>query len=94
MTARPLLSSGALAVWVKEPSPGLFFWVVTQASADAHTGDVCIDASDHPYPTHDAALRVGAACLKAHQATADAALRYQPTYFTPAAAHRPALTGN
>ncbi|WP_431097504.1 hypothetical protein [Polaromonas aquatica] len=56
---------GPLAVRVKEPSAGLFYWVVTQLSAEEHTADLRIDGSDHPYPTHEAALQAGAACLKA-----------------------------
>jgi hypothetical protein len=56
---------GPLAVRVKEPSIGLFYWVVTQLSAEEHTADLRIDGSDHPYPTHEAALQAGAACLKA-----------------------------
>jgi len=50
---------------VKEPSIGLFYWVVTRLSADEHTADQRIEASDHPYPTHEAAMDAGAACLKA-----------------------------
>ena len=59
---------GPLAVRVKEPSVGLFYWVVTQLSAEEHTADLRIDGSDHPYPTHEAALLAGAACLKALKA--------------------------
>ena len=43
---------GPLAVRVKEPSIGLFYWVVTRLSADEHTAD-------------QAAMDAGAACLKA-----------------------------
>ena len=56
---------GPLAVRVKEPSAGLFYWVVTQLSAQEHMADLRIEGSDHPYPTHEAALQAGAACLKA-----------------------------
>jgi hypothetical protein len=56
---------GPLAVRVKEPSVGLFYWVVTRLSADEHTADQRVEASDHPYPTHEAAMDAGAACLKA-----------------------------
>lgn len=55
---------GPLFVRVKEPSDGLFYWVVTQLSAEEHTADIPIDTSDHPYPTHEAALSAGVACLK------------------------------
>ncbi|WP_411878884.1 hypothetical protein [Polaromonas sp. YR568] len=58
------LQPGPLAVRVKEPSAGLFYWVVTQLSADERMADLRIEASDHPYPTHEAALHAGAACLK------------------------------
>jgi hypothetical protein len=56
--------SGPLSVSVNEPSEGLFYWSVTQLSDKEHSGDLCIDASDHPYPTHEAARSAGAACLK------------------------------
>ena len=56
--------SGLLSVRVNEPSEGLFYWSVTQLSDQDHSADLCIDASDHPYPTHEAALSAGAACLK------------------------------
>lgn len=56
---------GPLAVRVKEPSIGLFYWVVTRLSADEHTADQRVEGSDHPYPTHEAAMDAGAACLKA-----------------------------
>jgi hypothetical protein len=56
---------GPLAVRVKEPSVGLFYWVVMRLSADEHTADQRVEASDHPYPTHEAAMDAGAACLKA-----------------------------
>lgn len=60
---------GPLAVRVKEPTLGLFYWTVTQLSAEEHSGDVRLEASDHPYPTHEAALRAGAACLRALKST-------------------------
>ena len=56
--------SGPLSVRVKERSAGLFYWVVTQLSPEEHIADLPIDTSDHPYPTHEAALQAGAACLK------------------------------
>jgi len=57
--------NGPLALRVKEPSSGLFYWVVTQLAGREHEPDLKIDASDHPYPTHEAALTAGHACLKA-----------------------------
>jgi len=48
------LPPGPLAVRVKEPSVGLFYWVVTQLSTDERGSDVRIEGSDHPYPTHEA----------------------------------------
>ena len=57
--------SGPLALRVKEPSSGLFYWVVTQLAGREHEPDLKIDASDHPYPTHEAALSAGHACLNA-----------------------------
>lgn len=63
------LPPGPLAVRVKEPSAGLFYWVVTQLSADERMADLRIEGSDHPYPTHESALLAGAACLKAFKAT-------------------------
>jgi hypothetical protein len=59
------LSSQPLLVRVKEPTAGLFYWVVTQLAAKEDIPDVRVDASDHPYPTHEAALLAGTACLKA-----------------------------
>jgi hypothetical protein len=56
--------SGPLAVRISEPTQGLFYWSVTQLSDQEHAGDVCIDASDHPYPTREAAHCAGAACLE------------------------------
>ena len=58
------LSSQPLQVRVKEPSEGLFYWVVSQLAEKEDTPDVRVDASDHPYPTHEAAMLAGAACLK------------------------------
>lgn len=71
MTPGLPVCAGPLAVRVKEPSPGLFFWVITRLAAQEHMADLCVDTSDHPYPTHEAAMNVGAACLKAHRAVAD-----------------------
>lgn len=65
MTAALQTGSGPLAVRVKEPSLGLFYWVVTQLSTDERHADVRINASDHPYPSHEAALTAGVACLRA-----------------------------
>lgn len=70
MTARSEISSGALNLRVEESSPGLFCWIVTQLSAQGQAGEVCIDTSDHPYPTREAAMSVGTACLKAYKAAA------------------------
>ncbi|MDB5744640.1 MAG: hypothetical protein JWR68_2955 [Polaromonas sp.] len=78
MTPYALNSTGPLAVRVKEPSPGLFFWVVSQLSAKEHLPDVCIDTSDHPYPSHEAALRVGTACLKAYKAAGSESFFSEP----------------
>jgi hypothetical protein len=54
-----------LALRVKEPSTGLFYWVVTELAGREHEPDVSIDSSDHPYPTHESALMAGNACLNA-----------------------------
>lgn len=59
------LSSQPLLVRVKEPAAGLFYWVVTQLAEKEDVPDVRVDASDHPYPTHEAAMLAGSACLKA-----------------------------
>jgi hypothetical protein len=56
---------GPLAVRVKERSLGLFYWTITQLSAEEHIADMYISASDHPYPSHEAAKSAGVACLKA-----------------------------
>jgi hypothetical protein len=65
MSAFVPLSSQPLLVRVKEPTAGLFYWVVTQLAEKEDIPDVRVDASDHPYPTHEAAMLAGAACLKA-----------------------------
>ena len=65
MSALVPLSSQPLLVRVKEPTEGLFYWVVSQRAEKEDTPDVRVDASDHPYPTHEAAMLAGAACLKA-----------------------------
>ena len=70
MTARSQISSGALNLRVEESSPGLFCWTVTQLRPQEQAGEVCIDASDHPYPSREAAMSVGTACLKAYKAGA------------------------
>ena len=79
MTARSTLSSGALRLRVEESSPGLYFWIVTQLSGQGQAGEVCIDASDHPYPSHDAALRVGTACLKAYRSAGESLMSMLPS---------------
>ena len=78
MTACTSVSSSALNVRVEESSPGLFFWIVTQLSAQEHAGEVRIDASDHPYPSHEAAMRMGTACLKAYRAAGESLLSMLP----------------
>jgi hypothetical protein len=83
MTRTPT-SFGPLSLRVKEPSPGLFFWVLTQLSAQEHISDVCLDTSDHPYPSHEAAMQMGMACLKAYQAQAQGIYVYES--FAPAMA--------
>lgn len=65
MSALMPLSSQPLQVRVKEPSEGLFYWVVNQLAEKENAPDVRVDGSDHPYPTHEAAMLAGAACLKA-----------------------------
>ena len=79
MTARSQISSSALNVRVEESSPGLFCWIVTQLSAHEQAGEVCIDASDHPYPSREAAMRVGTACLTAYRATSEGLLSILPS---------------
>ena len=78
MTARSEMSSGALNLRVEESSPGLFCWIVTQLSAQEQAGEVCIDTSDHPYPSREAALRVGTACLKAYKTAAEGLMSMLP----------------
>ena len=80
MTARANIVAGALVLRVEEESPGLYFWTVTQGSPTDRRTHVCIDASDHPYPTHDAALQVGAACLRAYRATANGIASLVPSH--------------
>ena len=70
MTQPAPIGPGPLAVRVKEPSLGLFYWVVTQLSTDERNADQRINGSDHPYPTHEAALNAGSACLRALKAPA------------------------
>jgi glycerate-2-kinase len=65
MSAFMPLTSQPLLVRVKEPVAGLFYWVVTQMAEKEDIPDVRVDASDHPYPTHEAAMLAGSACLKA-----------------------------
>jgi hypothetical protein len=65
MSAFMPLTSQPLSVRVKEPTVGLFYWVVTQLAEKEDVPDVRVDASDHPYPTHEAAMLAGSACLKA-----------------------------
>ena len=78
MTARSEISSSALNLRVEESSPGLFCWIVTQLSAQEQAGEVCIDSSDHPYPTREAAMSVGTACLKAYKTAAEGLLSILP----------------
>ncbi len=78
MSARSKISSGALNLRVEESSPGLFCWIVTQLSAQEQAGEVCIDASDHPYPSREAAMSVGTACLKAYKAAAEGLMAMLP----------------
>lgn len=80
MTARSRISSSALQVRVEESSPGLFYWIVAQLSTHGLAGEeVRIDASDHPYPSHEAAMRVGTACLKAYRATGESLMSFLPS---------------
>ena len=78
MTACTNVSSSALNVRVEESSPGLFFWIVTQFSVQELAGEVHIDASDHPYPSHEAAMSMGTACLKAYRAAGESLLSILP----------------
>jgi hypothetical protein len=59
------VASRPLSVRVKEPSIGLFYWVVTALADRENDPDMKVDASDHPYPTHEAAWQAGYACLNA-----------------------------
>ena len=81
MTRTPT-SFGPLSVRVKEPSPGLFLWVLIQLSAHEHISDVCIDMSDHPYLSHEAAMNMGMACMRAYQAQAQGTFVYE-SHFAP-----------
>ena len=63
MKTGQLAPFGPLAVRVKEKSLGLFSWTITQLSEEEHIADVCVSASDHPYPSHEAAKSAGVACL-------------------------------
>jgi hypothetical protein len=65
MNATATTISRPLSVRVKEPSTGLFYWVVTALADREHDVDLKVDASDHPYPTHEAAFQAGHACMKA-----------------------------
>ncbi len=56
---------GPLAVKIKEPSLGLFYWVVTRLGTQEYAGEAKVEGSDHPYPTHEAAMQAGVACMKA-----------------------------
>jgi hypothetical protein len=71
MNIRSSIFAGPLAIRVKEPSPGLFLWTVSELSAQEHIADVCVDASDHPYLSHEAAMSAGTACMKALKAAAN-----------------------
>lgn len=61
---------GPLAVKIKEPSVGLFYWVITRLATQEHAGDAKVEASDHPYPTHESAMQAGVACMKALRSAA------------------------
>lgn len=78
MTARSEMTSGALTLRVEEPSPGLYCWIVSQLSAQEQAGEVCIDASDHPYPSRESAMCAGTACLKAYKAAAQGLMAMLP----------------
>lgn len=64
-----VFSYDALRLRVREPSPGLYSWVVTQLPSGQNDAETCVGVSDHPYPTHEAAMSMGAACLQALKAT-------------------------
>ena len=72
------MPASALNVRVEESSPGLFFWIVTQLSAQDQLSEVRIDVSDHPYPSHDAAMRMGTACLGAYRIAGESLLSMLP----------------
>ena len=78
MTARSGISASLLNVRVEESSPGLFFWIVTQLSTQDQSDEVRIDASDHPYPSHDAAMHMGTACLGAYKIAGESLLSILP----------------
>jgi len=65
-----LILRGALRLRVREPSPGLYSWVVTQLASGQNDAETCVGVSDHPYATREAAMRMGAACLQALKAAA------------------------
>ncbi len=93
MTAHRPISSAPLRIQVKEPSPGLFSWFVTQLPMNEHAAEVCIDASDHPYPSYEAAMSVGAACLKAHKEAARETFLYDPHVASSTAHHQVLRSG-
>ena len=64
-----LILCDALRLRVREPSPGLYSWVVTQLPSGQNDAETCVGVSDHPYPTHEAAMSMGAACLQALKTT-------------------------
>lgn len=78
MTVRSAILPGLLKVRVEESSPGLYFWIVTQLSVPAQAGEVCIDTSDHPYPSREAAMNVGTACLRAYNTAAEGLKSMRP----------------
>ena len=53
------LADGPLVVKVKEHSEGPFYWVVTRLTVLEFTAGINVNASDHPHPTHEAALLGG-----------------------------------
>ena len=44
---------------------GLFYWAVTRLSDQEFLIDIKVNESDHPYPTYEAALQAGQACMRA-----------------------------
>ena len=66
-----------MSAW-KNRRRGFFFWIVTQLSAQEQAGEVRIDASDHPYPSHEAAMRMGTACLSAYRIAGESLLSMLP----------------